>query len=119
VNTVLQELLMGHNNFGNDGITVIARAIGMYRIRILRAYNCDFTAPGAKELATGLSVNQTIKELYISGNRITVKGACLILQSAVDNAVCEKVYINSEYYEDNEVQRIMSILKTRQKVYGH
>ena len=49
-------------------------------------------------------------------NLITVEGARLILQSAVNNNVCEEVLIDFKYERDNDVQKMMNILETRQKV---
>ena len=69
---------------------------------------------GGKELTTALSTNQTIKTLYLWGNPITVEGAYLILQTAIDNGVCEEVTI-SDNYKSNEVQKMMTILKTRRE----
>ena len=114
VNDTLEVLSMGWNNICDDGITVIAGALGKSRIRILSVDCCGIT--GAKELATGLSVNQSIKKLWIDYNLITVEGTHLILQSAVNNRVCEEVVIDDEYKKDNEVQKMMNILETRQKV---
>ena len=116
VNDTLEELWMGFNNIGDDGITAIAGALGKSRIRELSVYECGITVTGAKALATGLSVNQSIKELDIGNNPITVEGARLILQSTVNNRVCEEVTIDDDYKEDNEVQKMMNILETRQKV---
>ena len=76
------------------------------------------TDTGEKELATGLSVNQTIKECT-GGNPITVVGARLVLQSAhVNNGVCENVDLNNDYRSrtDSEVQKMSNILYTRQQV---
>jgi len=82
---------MGWNDIGNDGITAIAGALGKSRIRILGVQKCGITVTGAKELATGLSLNFV---LDVQFNPITVEGACLLLKSAVDNGTCEdKLYI--------------------------
>ena len=107
---------MGENNIGDDGITVIAGALGKSRIRKLDVRKCGITVTGAKELATGLSLNSSITVLGVFDNPITVEGARLILQSAIDNGVCEEVSIDGEYDEDNEVQEMMIILYFRQKV---
>ncbi|XP_065887232.1 leucine-rich repeat-containing protein 74B-like isoform X2 [Dysidea avara] len=106
---------MGENNIGDDGITVIAGALGKSRIRKLDVRKCGITVTGAKELATGLSLNSSITVLGVFDNPITVEGARLILQSAIDNGVCEEVSIDGEYDEDNEVQEMMIILYFRQK----
>jgi len=107
---------MGVNNIGDDGITVIAGALGKSRIRKLDVHQCSITVTGAKELATGLSLNSSITVLDVWDNLITVEGARLLLKSAVDNGVCEEVRIDREYKEDNEVQKMMNILETRQTV---
>ena len=54
--------------------------------------------------------------LSVWENSITVEGARLLLQSAVNNGVCEEVSINDEYKEDNEIQQMLNVLETRQKV---
>jgi len=106
---------MGANNIGDDGITAIARALGKSRIRVLDVARCGITIMGAKELTTALSTHQTIKTLILWDNPITVEGACLILQSAIDNGVCEYVDISRDYKSDSEVQKMMTVLQTRSK----
>ena len=107
---------MGLNNIGDDGTSLIAGALGKSRISDFDLYHCGITVNGAKELATGLSVNQSIKELHIGDNPITVVGARLVLQSAVNNGVCEIVYVDDDYETDSEVQKMSNILYTRQQV---
>jgi len=114
VNNVLQVLYMGHNNIGDDGISVIAGALGKSRIRELTVNGCGITDTGAKELATGLSLNFSITELHVWRNPITVEGARLILQSAVNNKVCKLVKINVKHKTDSEVRRMINVLETRQ-----
>jgi len=111
---------MGVNNIGDDGITAIAGALGKSRIRELNVKRCGITIMGGKELSTALSANQTIKTLHLWENFITVEGARLILQSAINNGVCEKVTINNDdtsdnYESDSEVQKMKTILQTRRK----
>jgi len=111
----LQELWLGYNSIGDEGISAIAGALGKSRIRDLRVHKCGITVTGAKALATGLSANRNIVVLGAYDNPVTVEGARLMLQSAVNNGVCEEVQI--DYERDNEVQKMMNILETRQKVY--
>ena len=57
-----------------------------------------------------------------------MEGARLILQSAVDNGVCEKVVVydkaigkyrgDEDYQDDDEVKKMMIILEQRQQVGG-
>jgi len=70
---------------------------------------------GTKELTTALSTNQTIKTLVLWDNPITVEGARLMLQSAIDNDVCEYVSISSDYWSDDEVQKMRTILQARRE----
>ena len=116
VNTVLHSLWMGFNKINDYGTSLIAGTLCKSRISVLSLWNCGITVTGAKELATGLSVNQSIKILYIGGNPITVEGARLVLQSAVNNGVCEVVYVSNDHKTDSEVQKMSDILETRQKV---
>jgi len=64
-----------------------------YQISELYVSECGITLTGARSLAAGLLVNNSVRILYVLGNPITVEGARLILQSAVDNGVCEGVRI--------------------------
>ena len=114
-NTNLEVLRMGSNNVGDDGITIIAGALGKSRIRELYIQGCGITVTGAKALAAGLAINRSITVLYVWDNPITVEGARLILQSAVNNGICEQVIINDSYESDNEVQKMMTILQTRRE----
>jgi len=107
---------MGLNKIGDDGTAMVAGALGKSKISLLSLYDCDITVAGAKELAAGLSVNQSIKELYIGDNPITVEGAHLVLQSSLNNGVCEEVYMDDEYEADSEVRRMRNIMYTRNKV---
>ena len=116
VNNVLQVLWMGLNNIGDDGISVIAGALGKSRIRELSVRHCGITDIGAKQLATGLSLNSSITELNVWDNPITVEGARLILQSAVNNKMCKAVVIDDKHKTDSEVRNMSNILETRRKV---
>jgi len=111
----LEVLWIGWNNIGDDGITALAGALGNTKIRELNVANCGITIVGAKELATALSINQTIKTLNLYENPITVEGAHLILKSAINNGVCEEVAISTEYWRDNEVQQMMKTLQIRRE----
>jgi len=116
VNTALHTLVIDCNDIGDDGTSLIAGALGKSRISDFDLDKCGITVTGAKELATGLLVNQSIKKLGINHNPITVEGARLVLQSAVNNGVCERVHVYDDYETDSEVQKMVNILETRQKV---
>ena len=114
VNHSLQELYMWGNNIGDDGISAIAGALGNCKINILDVRKCDITLTGARVLAVALSSNHTIRGLWLEVNPITVEGALLIVKSAVDNTVCQYVSIDDEY-ENDEIKKMMNILKDRWK----
>ena len=61
--------------------------------------------------------NCVIQELLVFGNDIGVKGACVILQSAVNNEACQaNIYINNEHRRDIEVQKLMNIMVDRRRM---
>jgi len=119
----LKILHMLGNDIGDDGITAIAGRLSNSQISELDVSRCGITLTGARSLAAGLLVNNSVRILEVSGNPITVEGARLILQSAVDNGVCQKVIIynmglskhrgDKDYRKDDEVKRMMIILEQR------
>ena len=113
MNCPLQHLAVGWNNIGDNGIIAIAEVLKYSNIVILDIRSCGITFTGAGSLAEALSVSKTIKELLIWYNAITVEGARLIMQSAVDNEVCHYVMLNDEYDCDDEVARMKAILESR------
>ena len=114
VNHSLQQLYMWINNIGDDGISAIAGALGNCKINTLNVEECGITLAGARSLATALLSNHTIRELLLRGNPITVEGALLIVKSAVDNTVCQRVSIDYKYKND-EIKKMMNILEDRGK----
>ena len=112
VNHSLQDLNMWNNNIGDDGISTIAGALGNCNINMLDVDQCGITLTGATSLAAALSSNHTIRELWLEDNPITVEGALLIVKSAVDNTVCQRVRIDNDYKND-EIKKIMNILEER------
>ena len=114
VNHSLQELNMRSNNIGDDGISAIAGALGNCNINILSVQECGITLTGATSLAAALSSNHTIRGLWLRDNPITVEGALLIVKSAVDNTVCQRVEIDDEYKND-KIKKMMNILKDRRR----
>jgi len=110
----LQVLNMSQNNIGDDGITAIVGTLSNSQISELDVSDCGITLTGARSLAEGLLVNNSVRILNVSGNDLTVEGARLILQSAVDNGVCEEVkFWDEEYENDDEVKKMMTILEQR------
>ena len=113
VNHSPQKLYMKVNNIGDDGISAIAGALGNCQINELDVDQCGITLTGARSLAVALSSNHTITELSLLDNPITVEGALLIVKSAVDNTVCQRVWIDDEYKKDKRVKMMMNVLRWR------
>ena len=113
VNQTLLELYMGYNHIGDDGITAIASSLSNSSITLLNVRECGISVVGVRSLAETMSSNQNIRRLWLLDNPITVDGARLIMKAAVDNAVCEIVWIDNEYDDDDEVKRMKNILDDR------
>ena len=105
--------MLGGNDIGDEGITAISSSLSSIYITVLDVMQCGITFTGVQSLAKALSTNHNIRELELSGNPITVDGARLIMNSAVDNGVCEFVGIGCEYKDDDEVKEMKTILDDR------
>ena len=115
VNQTLLQLIMNGNTIGDDGIIAIAATLGNSNITVLSVEECGITFAGVKSLATALSANQNVRIIGLYNNSITVDGAHLIMQSAVDNGVCQHVRISGEYWDDHKVKEMMTILYDRER----
>ena len=115
VNQTLLELNIRRNHIGDDGITAIASSLSNSSIILLDVRECGISVVGVRSLAEAISSNQNIRTLRLWNNPITVDGARLIMKAAKDNAVCENIWIDSKYDDDDEVKRMMNILDDRSK----
>ena len=115
VNQTLLELRMRNNKIDDDGITAIAGSLSNSNITLLDIMRCGIGLVGVTSLAAALSSNQNIRELWLNFNPISLDGARLIMKSAIDNGVCENVRISSEYKDDKEIKRMMTILDDRRR----
>ena len=115
-NHVIQKLHMSHNNIGDDGITAIAMALTNSTIKELLVINCGITLTGARSIATLLSLNHSIRTLWLQNNPITTEGAHVMLQSALNNEASQvDIWIDDEY-KDGEVWRMKNILDNRRRM---
>ena len=103
---------MNNNAIGDDGIAAISN---IRNIETLWVEDCGITDIGAEALAQLLSVSKCIKDLQIKRNKkITVRGTCSILQSAVHNKHCKvNIKIDKKYTTDPTVKGMLDILKQR------
>ena len=114
-NQTLLELFMMENDIGDDGIRAIAISLNNSSITVLHVRNCGITYDGVSSLAKVLSANKKIKTLGLWNNPITVNGARVIMESAVDNKISEHILIDSEHQNDDKVKEMMSILDDRKR----
>ena len=115
VNHTLKEINLWGNKIGDGGIISIAKALKNSKISVLNVRECGISFAGAKSLAEALSVNDSIKELWIMNNPITVEGACLIVHSAVRNTVCQELLIDDDYENATEIKKMMALIDNRKK----
>ena len=108
----LQELYIGENNIGDNGISAIAEAVVNCKLKILNVKKCGITLAGARLLAAALSSNHTIKELDVYNNPVTTDGALLLVKSALNNPVCQRVLI-SDKCKNDEVNSLITTLENR------
>ena len=114
VNQTLLELDMSGNDIRDEGITAISSSLNQSSLTILDVSRCGITFTGVRSLAAALATNHNIRILRLWGNPITVDGARLIMKSAVDNGVCEDVWMDDEYKDDDdEVKEMKTILDDR------
>ena len=113
VNQTLLELYMMENDIGDDGIKAIAVSLNSSSITVLHVRNCGISFDGVSSLAKALSTNQKLKMLGLWENPITVHGARLIMKSTMNNTICQRILIDGEYEDDEEV-KIM--IRKRQEV---
>ena len=114
-NFTLESLHIGGNDIGDDGIAVIAEVLNQTKINKLFATRCGIGYSGAKSLAVALLNNKNIKLLVLEANPLTVEGAHLLLQSAMNNEVCQVIIVDKEYKSDDEVNNMIAFLKKRKK----
>ena len=114
-NQTLTELCIKGNDIGDDGITAIAGSLNNSNIAVLNISGCSINFFGIKSLSSVLLTNQSIQELWLYDNPITVDGAYLIMQSAVNNKFCQFVLINDEYEDDINIKKLKTVLNKRRK----
>ena len=76
--------------------------------------HCILYSTGATVISKLLLNNSVIQRLDMIGNAIGDKGACIILQSAVNNATCQAhIEIDDKYRRNIEVQTLVNIMEDR------
>ncbi len=70
--SAVQELYLGNNGIGDEGILALARILNFTNITLLSLFNNNITNKGAEALANIYSSTH-LQELYLSGNNISSK----------------------------------------------
>ena len=77
-------------------------------------YNVFVYSTGATVISKLLMNNCPLEQLRVNSNAIGVEGACVILQSAVNNEACQAdISINNEYQRDSEIRTLKNIMEDR------
>ena len=116
VNQTLLQLFMMENDIGDDGIKTIAGSLNNSSITVLHVRNCGITFDGVSSLAEALSANQKIMKLGLWDNPITVDGARVIMKSALNYPIPERILIDTEYQNDDEVKKMTVLDDQTRKV---
>ena len=84
---------------------------------VVAYYNVIVYSTGATVISKLLMNNGMIQRLHMGGNAISDEGARIILQSAVNNVVCQAyIGINDEYSRNSEVQTLTNIMEDRRRM---
>jgi len=95
---------------------LLAGELVNYKLTTLDLRGCDITLTGAKSLATSLQLIQREIIVNLCDNPITIEGAHLTLQSAVESTAGVNVWVDSDYKIDENVSEMLNILDERRKL---
>ncbi|XP_078288260.1 NACHT, LRR and PYD domains-containing protein 3-like [Rhinoraja longicauda] len=89
-NTSLTELELGGNNLGDFGVKCVSAALGnpVCKIQRLELDSVGLTYSGAKDLASALRANPSLKELKLSANKLGDSGVKQV-SAALRNPDCK------------------------------
>ncbi|XP_025771184.1 ribonuclease inhibitor isoform X1 [Puma concolor] len=82
----LQELDLGDNKLGDQGIATLCPALlhPSSRLRVLWLWDCDITTTGCRDLCQVLRAKESLKELSLAGNALGDEGARLLCESLLE-----------------------------------
>nr|XP_035939536.1 ribonuclease inhibitor isoform X1 [Halichoerus grypus] len=79
----LQELDLGDNKLGDQGIATLCASLlqPSCQIRVLWLWECDITTAGCRDLCRVLGAKESLKEMSLAGNALGDEGARLLCDS--------------------------------------
>lgn len=82
----LQELDLGDNKLGDQGIAVLCSSLlqPSCQIRVLWLWDCDITTAGCRDLCGVVRAKPSLKEMSLAGNALGDEGARLLCESLLE-----------------------------------
>ncbi|XP_059817167.1 NACHT, LRR and PYD domains-containing protein 3-like [Hypanus sabinus] len=114
-NPSLTELDLSNNKLGDSGVKLVSAALRNPECKIqkLGLRNVDLTDSGAEDLASALSTNPSLTELYLSNNKLGDSGVKLV-SAALRNPECkiQKLGLRGVGLTDSGAEDLVSALST-------
>jgi len=115
-NETLEVLGFSQNSLiGDEGLAAISGVLGDCKVTLLDLQNCGITLAGVKVLAASLKEVQRKFAIDLHTNAITVEGARLILESAVECTAPITVWVDDEYRDDKKVEEMLNVLEEKRE----
>ena len=95
-NNTIRTLVMSSSQFSVDNCTSLSSILQqpMCQLRELHIDYCNIDSGGALQLAAGLTHNQSLKEIWISGNPIGDTGAAALCDAISNNTILQRLYMS-------------------------
>ncbi|XP_059817093.1 NACHT, LRR and PYD domains-containing protein 3-like [Hypanus sabinus] len=114
-NPSLTELNLSGNELGDSGVQLVSAALRnpVCKIQKLRLKDVGLTDSGAEDLASALSTNPSLTELYLGGNKLGDSGVKLV-SAALRNPECKMQKLRLGYVglTDSGAEELASALST-------